>query len=774
MLLVSFFLLAAPCWLPQLDSAEVVPGLRPGAWKVIGPFAPSATKGLRATTAAMKAGQPWATLQQTFELPKGRKLSWSTPDVEALLTLRDRQQANPRPRFLLDSGALDLRAILASQGIATAAASNNVVYLYRPIYANETSTLAVSYGVIGNSSLWWNGKALSSSTGAKRLLPESSEIILDVHPGLNHLLIEVRDVYAEWKFEMRSKRRIDSVRIHRAIELGVDYLLDTQLIDGSWPPFGSYANGTTALAVYTLVKSGVSPRSEAVLKGLSFLRQERAQGTYSVALELMAFQVGGDSQDAELIAAITKRLIAGQAANGMWSYDLSGGSAGGDLSNTQYAALGLRAAAAAGVQVPDETWASLARAVLSCKQRNNGSPTTGGASGFSYSVGGGGASMSMTAAGVGTLAICVAHMGEGHHRNAIAEATRAIDRGCTWLGGNWSLAEGITSMHHYYSLYGLERAGGLADREVFGKHAWYDEGAEHIVSDQLENGRWENDPSPIVECFALLFLRRATSRQAVTSVDLSNTSSLQSTRAAGPLILRLSPNFPQSLWIDGNSENFDAIERVVYWLQPPDGRWQRIDEALEKRFAIQFKMDIPGDWKVRADAKLRDGRLLTSGTIEFFQRDGISANRLAYVNEGHANLAPSGRPENTASTSALQYPQQALTDGSYSTSWRCLAEDENPRIEIRFRSSRKASALKLVLAPRGIAAGKEAPRPTRVEVTINDQAPMILRIPNYQHEKAVLLFDKTTAVKKIKLRVISLDHGRLGKASIGFAEVELY
>jgi len=36
------------------------------------------------------------------------------------------------------------------------------------------------------------------------------------------------------------------------------------------------------------------------------------------------------------------------------------------------------------------------------------------------------------------------------------------------------------------------------------------------------------------------------------------------------------------------------------------------------------------------------------------------------------------------------------------------------------------------------------------------------------------LFDKTTAVKKSKLRGISLDHGRLGKASIGFAEVELY
>jgi|FLOH01.1.fsa_nt_gi hypothetical protein len=774
MLLVSFFLLAAPNLLPQQDLTEVIPGVRPGAWKVVGPFAPNSSRAPRTTAAAMKAGQPWATLQQTFETTKRQQLSWSSPDIDALLALSDRHQANPRPRLLLDSGALDLRAILASQGTSTAAASNSVMYLYRPIYASEAATMVVSYGVIGSSSLWWNGKAMGSSVGSQRLLPASSEIILNVLPGLNHLLIEVQDVYPDWVFEMRSKRRIESLRINRAIELGVDYLLDTQLIDGSWPPFHSYVNGTTALAVYTLVKSGVSPRSEAVLKGLSFLRQQRAQGTYSVALELMAFQAGGDPQDAELIASIAKRLIAGQATNGMWSYGLSGGPDSGDLSNTQYAALGLRAAAAAGIQVPDETWASLARAVLSCKQSGSGKPTSGSAAGFGYSVGGDGVTMSMTAAGIGTLAICVAHLSDNRHHNAIVEATRAIDRGCEWLGAKWSLAEGITSMHHYYALYGLERAGGLTNREVFGKHAWYDEGAEHIVGDQLENGRWQDDPAPIVECFALLFLRRATSRLALTSVDFNNEHLLQSTRADGPLILRLSLNYPHSLWIDGSSENFDSMERVVYWLQPPDGPWQRMDEALEKRFAIQPNLDIPGEWKVRADAKLSDGRLLTSGTIEFLQREGISADRLAYVNEGHSNLAPSGRPENTASTCALRYPQNALTDGDYSTSWRCLAKDENPQIEIAFRSARKASALKLVLAPREIAAGKEAPQPTRVEVTINNQTPVILRIPNYRHEKAVLLFDKTTAVKKIRLRVISLDHGRLGRASIGFAEVELY
>ena len=79
---------------------------------------------------------------------------------------------------------------------------------------------------------------------------------------------------------------------------------------------------------------------------------------------------------------------------------------------------------------------------------------------------------------------------------------------------------------HYYYLYGLERAGVLADTAWVGTHDWYLEGAEFLLPAQRADGSWEQADSgqgagpfqdlgrsPQVDtCFALLFLKRATTR----------------------------------------------------------------------------------------------------------------------------------------------------------------------------------------------------------------------------------------------------------------------
>ena len=779
MLLVSLFLLLTPCVLPQQNPVDSVQDLRPGSWRVLGPFAPGAAKrftGPRAAISKMKPGVPWSALRETHVGAQGAELSWTHPDLESLLAVADRKKSNPRERALLDSGALDLRAILASRGNQTKGASQNVVYLYRSVYATKASTVSAHCGAIGKATVWWNGKPILRDRQLGRLIPDGYPLTLKVEPGLNHLLIEVSDEYSGWQFELRGAQHIGIARINRSIELGVDYLLDTQLIDGSWPPYGHFVNGTSALAVYTLIKSGVSPRSEAVLKGLAYLRQaDRAPGTYSAALELMALQAGEDPQDLTLIESIATRLMSGQRDNGMWSYNMSGGGRdGGDLSNTQYAALGLRAAAKSGITVPQQTWRALAQAVLSCKEGSGGPASSSSAFGFGYSVGSNSASPSMTAAGVGTLAICQTYLSPSDSERSLRKVVRAIDSGCRWLGKNWNLGTGQASMHNFYFLYGLERAGGLADREVFGEHGWYQEGAQRIVELQYDNGRWENHASPLVGCFALLFLRRATSRHAFTNISLSQDHLLQSDLKDGPLLLRLSLNHPESMWIDGNSNHFEDISRVVYWLQAPGQTWQRTEEMFENRFAIQYDMGIPGEWKVRADAQLGDGSLLTSGTIEFTQREGVSAERLAYVTEGQANTMPSGRPETNATSAANGSPADALVDGNYATSWRCKVSDKSPEVEIKFRGRRKVSSLKLVLAPRAMLATHQDAQPTRVEVTINDETPVLLRIPSYRHEKAVLEFDKRVMIKKIKLRIVSVGTGQLGKSSVGFSELELY
>jgi hypothetical protein len=73
---------------------------------------------------------------------------------------------------------------------------------------------------------------------------------------------------------------------------------------------------------------------------------------------------------------------------------------------------------------------------------------------------------------------------------------------------------GENYIHHYYYLYGLERAGELTLTLNFGKHDWYKEGAEMILAQQQSDGKWHSPQGtggPVIDtCFALLFLKRAT------------------------------------------------------------------------------------------------------------------------------------------------------------------------------------------------------------------------------------------------------------------------
>ena len=68
------------------------------------------------------------------------------------------------------------------------------------------------------------------------------------------------------------------------------------------------------------------------------------------------------------------------------------------------------------------------------------------------------------------------------------------------------------AIRHPRCLFGLERAGVLADIRFLGDHDWYTEGAEYLIGKQLPSGAWPGPGAHAVmnTCFALLFLRRAT------------------------------------------------------------------------------------------------------------------------------------------------------------------------------------------------------------------------------------------------------------------------
>jgi hypothetical protein len=313
-------------------------------------------------------------------------------------------------------------------------------------------------------------------------------------------------------------------QVENAIKNGVRYLKERQRGDGSWVEADSEHRGTTSLVVVALLTAGESPQSPTVSRALDHLRgftPEQLKSTYAVALQTMAFAAATPERDQLKIAAGVTWLERAQIKPndrvpwpGSWSYNEFKGQRG-DGSNTQYALLGLNAAAEVGVPVKPEVWV-MARRYWEQFQHHDGSwtytPDTASAP-----------TASMTCAGVSSLIITGLKRFQGQEflqGDQIQNCGKGgvnvnLQRGIDWLARNFRVGEnyGNGVQWKYYYLYGLERAGRLTGQRFFGEHDWYREGAEHLVhkQDQLE-GFWEGvlaeDSREVATSFALLFLAK--------------------------------------------------------------------------------------------------------------------------------------------------------------------------------------------------------------------------------------------------------------------------
>jgi hypothetical protein len=251
----------------------------------------------------------------------------------------------------------------------------------------------------------------------------------------------------------------------------------------------------------------------------------------------------------EFIAECGQALIAGQCKDGRWQYALLALAGdmetqkpkirskfdtppkiklapnkkpsleGGDNSNSQYAALGLRTCIDAGIELPQET-IKLALNWWEKSQFSDGP--------WEYNTVGGGVGTtvdpstihaahrhrhSMTVGGISSVAIYKYILGQLKNKEDFAK-DQAISAGLKWLEKNYKFQGGgtnhgtIDGACDYYYFYGLERAGILTWNEKIGTHDWYKEGAAWLVANQQSNGKWGNGPADTV--FAILFLKRAT------------------------------------------------------------------------------------------------------------------------------------------------------------------------------------------------------------------------------------------------------------------------
>jgi HEAT repeats len=298
--------------------------------------------------------------------------------------------------------------------------------------------------------------------------------------------------------------------------------------------------GETALATLAMLKAEVPASDPVIVASVERLRarfgttgyqSERRGGhdVYEAAVVALALANLPNSQTRTEMDSIARFLLGKQKANGSWDYD---NRTTGDTSITQYALLGLWEAENSGASVPGAVWDRAAQWYLSTQQAEGG---------WVYHPGEGTSNtLSMSAAGVGSLLICRRQLARYRARGdsetsllltavgdepklakyspstSSATIDQAARRGIAWIAGHFT-TDGkqslIVGQTPYYFLYGVERVGALAEKDALGGLDWFELGRQMIYATQRGDGGWDGANGDVANTsWAILFVTKATAK----------------------------------------------------------------------------------------------------------------------------------------------------------------------------------------------------------------------------------------------------------------------
>ncbi len=354
----------------------------------------------------------------------------------------------------------------------------------------------------------------------------------------------------------------DQVKVDEAIDRGLGFLKGMSR-DGKIPSVDTVNGRFTwhELVFYTMLSGGVPADDPEMKKLLQAFLDADLRTTYCVSIQAMALHRLDPNRYQARIAQCAQFLADNQCLNGQWSYGnpvpmekitwtpppaapkkkdvfSPGGRPGttvagsgsdpapaakratestrpqrlipvkqrqkgppaGDNSNSQYAALGLRACLESGIVLEPKL---LDRALDWWKR---GRSTSGG--GWPYDSNPAGEPYgSMTAGALGSIAIF------RHYLRIPPRGDPLVEDGMKWLAANFKpdvnpKAAGPHLTFNYYWLYSVERVGAFYKVDKLGTRDWYAEGAAWLLSQQTAEGHWAGNIEKT--CWAILFLRRAT------------------------------------------------------------------------------------------------------------------------------------------------------------------------------------------------------------------------------------------------------------------------
>jgi len=320
--------------------------------------------------------------------------------------------------------------------------------------------------------------------------------------------------------EPTEKEKKDYVekKIDTAIEKGLHALRGLQRPSGRYEWFGQAPHGTTALALYTFLASGVRIEDTAAWKALDWLLNNpfqwttsREYDTYQVSLIAVALSYaipqmetsGSRDRAVAMLQRAADWLVAAQAKGGGWSYSTKNDSH--DHSNTQFGILGLRAAANAGAKVKREVWDKEVSHYKTSQLKDGG---WGYHACYKDQTGTARSTSTMTAAGVMGLAMSLGSASARTTESLAADA--GVKKGLAAIKIHWDAGITRSGVPNYYLLYSVERACMVTGQRLLGDMDWYVVGSYELIKYQNLDGLWGSGQDQVVsQSFALLFLKRA-------------------------------------------------------------------------------------------------------------------------------------------------------------------------------------------------------------------------------------------------------------------------
>ena len=355
----------------------------------------------------------------------------------------------------------------------------------------------------------------------------------------------VRADYEETERRLKAVGVDDDLRagVHRAIDRAVAWFAVRQISDGSWLDPGTWAGGwgtrtaLTTISALAVRHAGTPAAREVAGKAVRFLferreaRDEAVNFVYTAGLASMLLLA--DASYPKVHGVIATGLATAQDARTGW-FGYVGHAEGYaspsvrdlvQLSTTQFAALGLWAAARHGIETPRDVWVRHARGLIAAQTKDGSWAYVPNPKLAGYSTG--------TFMGLANLLLCERQLGDlsadpdlaKHLLAAKMLALAALRRDVPRILASVQEGQGAWSYEgerwSYYGLYALEKACIFAGIERIGDRGWYEEGARGLLALQEKDGGWgigsyrsvgtryPARSDVLSTAFALLFLLRA-------------------------------------------------------------------------------------------------------------------------------------------------------------------------------------------------------------------------------------------------------------------------